>query len=447
MKQTLAATALLFITQVASAATAQQVAPQSIIYVIGDGMGMEYITAYRHFVDDPATEEIEETLFDRYFVGTSATHPHGHELVTDSAAGATALSAAIKTYNGAIGVDIDKQPVETLLERAKTLGYSTAMVTTSQINHATPASFAAHIDSRQKYDEIADQYLDNRIAGKPWVDVLIGGGEKYFKREDRDLVAGFTALGYQYADSFALLDRIEAAPALALLADKGLPFAIDAPPANRLAVMTSKALALLPKNKPFFLLVEASEIDWCGHANDIACAMGEMHDAEQTLGVVSRYVSEHNNTVMVMTADHSTGGLSMGANGEYEWRASVVRGVKASAGELARELKEAGNTWPVKWQELTGITLSAEQQDTMAKQVKASVIANTEAEKNSAKTTLRSGILAAINTASATGWTTGGHTGGDVGVFAAGVNPEQFAGHQDNTAIALKLFTRLRPVQ
>ncbi|WP_339899858.1 alkaline phosphatase [uncultured Gilvimarinus sp.] len=446
MQQALAVMALCLITQAGSAAAAQA-EPQSVIYFIGDGMGMEYLTAYRHFADDPDTEQIEETLFDRYLIGSAATHPHGHELVTDSAAGATALSAGVKSYNGAIGVDPDKEPVETLLERAKQYGYSTAMVSTSQINHATPASFAAHVDSRQKYDEIADQYLDNRIAGKPWVDVLIGGGQQYFKRDNRDLVEEFTALGYQYADTFAGLESIERAPALALLAPKGLPFAIDEPPANRLAVMTAKALALLPEDKPFFLLVEASEIDWCGHANDIACAMAEMRDAEQALQVLAHYVAAHQQTVMVATADHSTGGLSMGADGVYEWRASVVRGVKASANELVRKLQEAGSAWPAKWLELTAIELAPEQQTAIGPLVHALHGAETTADKNNAKTQLRAALLAVIDKASYTGWTTSGHTGGDVPVLAAGVDAEQFAGYQDNTAIAKKLFTRLHPVK
>lgn len=446
MKRLLAVMALSFSSLLCVAVSAEPAAPQSIIYIIGDGMGMEFISAYRHFADDPTTEPVENTLFDRYFVGTAATHPHGYELVTDSAASATALSAGIKTYNGAIAVDLDKQPVETLLERAKKHGYSTALVSTSQINHATPASFAAHVDSREKYDEIADQYLDNRFQGKPWVDVLIGGGQQYFKREDRDLVKGFTDLGYQYADTYAALEELNKAPVLALLAPKGLPFAIDQGPANRLAIMTRKALDLLPKDKPFFMMVEASEIDWCAHANDIACAMGEMRDAEEALRVALDYVAEHGNTIMLMTADHSTGGLSIGANDQYHWLASVVRGVKASANELARELKEADNHWQDKWQELTGINLDEAQQNKISQQVKASVKASTEAEKNAAKTELRETLLTAIDRASATGWTSNGHTGGDVPVFAAGINAKEFAGHQDNTDLAKKLFNRLQPV-
>lgn len=421
--------------------------PPSVIYFIADGMGMEYLAAYRHFADDPATEAVEPTLFDRYLVGTAATHPHGHERVTDSAASATALSAGVKTYNGAIGVDNNKQPVETLLERAKKLGYQTGMVSTSQINHATPASFAAHVNSRHQYNDIANQYLDNRIEGRPWVDLLIGGGEQYFKRPDRNLVSAFIDLGYQYADTFAALERIERAPVLALLAPKGLPYALDQAPANRLEIMTRKALALLAQQQPFFLLVEASEIDWCGHDNDIACAMAEMRDAEAALKVLTHYTHRQGNSLLVMTADHSTGGLSMGVNDIYQWRASVLHNIKGSGRELVKRLMAAEDKWPQKWHELTSMSLSQAQQQALTPIIKAATSAETASEQSTTQTALRRALLNVINRASATGWTTGGHTGGDVPVMAAGVNAQQFAGHQDNTAIARKLFTRLQSVE
>src|SRR5690606_16801796 len=143
----------------------------------------------------------------------------------------------------------------------------------------------------------------------------------------------FEKLGYRYAETFAGLENLTQAPALALLAPSGLPHAIDSKPDDRLAVMTRKALDLMPKNRPFFMLVEASQIDWCGHANDIACAMAEMADAEAALEVIKDYVDSHANTLVVVTADHSTGGLSMGADGEYAWRAEVVKKIQASAGK------------------------------------------------------------------------------------------------------------------
>lgn len=413
--------------------------PTSIIYVIGDGMGMEYLTAYRHFQDDPTTAALESTWFDRYLVGTASTHPDDVTQVTDSAASATALAAGIKTYNGAIGVDSQGQKVETLLERAKKRGYQTAMVATSQINHATPASFAAHIDSRQKYDEIADQYLERRYQGKPWVDILLGGGKQYFERDDRHLVDEFKALGYQYAGDFAGLDTLTRAPALALLADRGLPFAIDEPPADRLRVLTRKALELLEADKPFFLLVEASQIDWCGHANDIACAMREMADAEAALQAIEDYVGQHPQTLVVVTADHSTGGLTMGAEGEYVWRAEVVRGIKASANTLAAALV-AQKPWYATWQSLTGIELTNETKERFSRRLDEVHSAETEAVKNTAITALRAQVLAQIDRASATGWTTSGHTGGDVAVMALGAGAQAFAGQQDNTELARKLF-------
>jgi len=147
-------------------------APKNVIYMIGDGMGPAYTTAYRYFKDDPATKEVEGTVFDTILKGMAHTYPDDHTYVTDSAAGATALSSGHKSYNGAVAVDTDKKPVKTMLEMAKERGMTTALVVTSQINHATPASFTAHNESRYNYDDIANDYIDNKIAGKLPVDLM-----------------------------------------------------------------------------------------------------------------------------------------------------------------------------------------------------------------------------------------------------------------------------------
>ena len=127
--------------------------PKNIIMVIADGMGPAYTTAYRYFNDNPATELIEETIFDRLFIGTSSTYPASTSgLVTDSAASATALASGVKSYNGAIGLDVNKKRVQTVLEFAKIQGKKTGIVVTSQINHATPAAYLAHNESRQNYN-------------------------------------------------------------------------------------------------------------------------------------------------------------------------------------------------------------------------------------------------------------------------------------------------------
>ena len=162
--------------------------PKNMIIMIGDGMGPSYTTAYRYYKNNPETEEIEQTVFDRLLVGMSSTYPapvSGY--VTDSAASATALSTGFKTYNGAIAVDLDKQPLTTIMEMAKQVGLSTGVAVSRQVNHATPAAFLAHNEHRRKYVQIAEGYLDSDA------DVILGGGQKYFSDE---LLSEFTAKGY-----------------------------------------------------------------------------------------------------------------------------------------------------------------------------------------------------------------------------------------------------------
>lgn len=434
---------LLLLFAVFSTAVSANEKKPNIILVVGDGMGMEYIAAYRHFGDDRSTETVEPTLFDQWLVGTASTEPDGLDLVTDSAASATALAAGVKTYNGAIGLDINKQPVETLLERTKVHGYNTGLVATSQVNHATPASFAAHTESRNNYAEIANQYFDNRHREMPYIDLIMGGGRQYFIREDRNLVEEFRRAGYQYIDTLESLDKLSKLPALALLADDGMPHAIDSDVSNRLAQMTSKALQLMGSDKPFFLLVEASQVDWCGHANDIACAMAEMTDAEKTLDIIRRYIDQHPDTLVVVTADHSTGGLSMGARGHYRWSPLAIRGVKASAGVIAGQLINGGDTWISFWKALTSIPLDSQSSKRLQNAIDDVLRGKNDAQKAAAIAALKKQVLATIDAASGTGWTTTGHTGGDVPVMAYGKHSDIFRGHGHLTHFAERLFSLL----
>ncbi len=403
-------------------------APKNVIYMIGDGMGPAYTTAYRYFKDDPTTKQIETTVFDTILTGMARTYPDDHTYVTDSAAGATALSSGHKSYNGAIAVDTDKKPVKTMLEIAKERGMTTALVATSQINHATPASFATHNESRRNYDAIANEYIDNKIAGKLPVDLMLGGGTQYFVREDRNLVDEFKAAGYQYSDDIKNLGQITQVPALGLYAPMGLPFALDAN-SNHLTQLTAKAFDLLDgQNKDgFFVMIEGSQIDWCGHANDVACAMAEMDDFAQSIEKAKAYIDKNPDTLLVVTADHSTGGLTLGAHGQYKWDTEVIKGVKATAVELTKQLLAADDLEPI-WRANTGIEY------TPANKVKL------EQAKKMGETALNLAIKSIISDASFTGWTTGGHTAVDVQVFAYGKGSEHFNGAQNNTDIADKLI-------
>lgn len=418
----------------------------NIIFLVGDGMGVAYTGAYRLFQDDLTTPQLETTIFDEMLVGMATTYPDDHSLVTDSAAAATALASGVKTFNGAIGVNSQHQPTTSILDKARTLGYLTGIAVTSQVNHATPAAFVAHLDSRDDYDDIANQYVDLRINNKPKVDLILGGGQEYFIRADRNLIKEFETLGYSYQSDIAALGQIKKLPAIGLFAKVGMDSALGNEHPLRLTEMTEKALALLqasaqenkPK-KPFLLMLEASQIDWCGHANDIACAMGEMQDMAATMKLIKQFIDKNPNTIFVATADHSTGGLSIGAHEQYRWNANVVRQIKATGPNIARQLLANPQTWRAVWQTLTQIKLTDDEQKAMD-----AILAQVNEASNKVMVAkLSSQSLAYIDKYSVTGWTTKAHTGEDVQIFSYGKNRNNFMGAMDNTDIAKKLMKYL----
>ena len=416
----------------------------NIIFLIGDGMGVAYTSAYRLFQDNLATPELDKSIFDEMLVGMATTYPDDHNQVTDSAAAATALATGIKTYNGAIGVNSDHAPIASVLDRARELGYLTGVAVTCQVNHATPAAFIAHSDSRQSYEAIADQYIDLKINGKPKVDLIFGGGKEYFLRKDRNLVKEFEAQGYKSADDINSLSKIKKLPVLGLFSNGGLTPSVESDHPLRLAEMTQKSLELLTQKsaqqKPFLLMLEASQIDWCGHANDIACAMGEMRDMAETMKIIKRYIDSNPNTIFIATADHSTGGLSLGAKGRYQWDVQVVRNIKATAPTIARQLLASKAGWKAVWQSLTQIKLNEEEQKTLG----ALVMQANETNQELMSGQIVSHVLSYVDKYTSTGWTTKGHTGEDVQIFSYGKGKETFQGAMDNTDIAKKLFSYLK---
>lgn len=228
---------------------------KNIIFLIGDGMGTSYTSAYRYMKDDPSTKGMDKTVFDPYLVGAQMTYPDDDKQnVTDSASAATAMSAGVKTYNAAIAVDPEQKEVKTVLEQAKENGKSTGLVATSEITHATPAAFGAHDISRKNMDAIADDYYDELINGKHKVDVLLGGGKSNFVREGRDLTKEFQKAGFSYVTDRSSLLADKNQQVLGLFADGGLDKLIDRSAATpSLAEMTNTAIDRLSSNdKGFF---------------------------------------------------------------------------------------------------------------------------------------------------------------------------------------------------
>ena len=428
-------------------------APKNIIMVIGDGMGPTYTTAYRYFNDNPKTEVIEETVFDRHLKGLSSTYPAAVSgVVTDSAASGTALATGVKSYNGAIGVDVNKNNVQSVLEWAKIQGKATGVVVTSQINHATPAAYLTHNESRKNYNAIADSYIDNDIKA----DLYFGGGLQYFIREDRNIVNEFKEAGFHYIDNYQDLTNLpKNKPVLGLFADVGLPWALDDTNKHRLSAMTKAAVHhlidfqenLSEQKQGFFMLIEASQIDWAGHVNDVSSAMAEMDDLAKTLEYLEHFVEHHPDTLVIVTADHSTGGLTLGAKGKYEWQPEKLRSMQHSPTYIAKQLLKNEITSNITTK-LFNFELSNDDIELLIHSKNTAVINNdTKIQKLKGMPILEFSLSLTvkkiINKYSNTGWTSGGHTAIDVPVFSFGKQSELFIGQQDNTDIAKKIFLLL----
>lgn len=279
--------------------------PKNIILMIGDGMGLTQITAGLY-------SNGKSLNLDKFPVtGLIKTHSASH-LITDSGAGATAFSCGCKTFNGAIGVCADKNPCLTILEQAEQQGIATGLVATSSITHATPASFIAHVPDRGDAQAIAAFFLQTDI------DLFIGGGLKYFNErtaDQRNLVQELTTKGYAVSTySEKKLSEINPTPEKPFIwfAAREEPESVDKgrdylPPATRLSVDFLKKRS----EKGFFLMVEGSQIDWACHANDATRAVREMLDFDAAIGEALRFAEADGHTLVVVTADHETGGMAL----------------------------------------------------------------------------------------------------------------------------------------
>jgi alkaline phosphatase len=281
--------------------------PKNIILMIGDGMGISQISAGLYSNNN----RLELERFP--VIGLHKSYS-ADNLITDSAAGATAFSAGVKTYNGAIGVDTDTMPVTTILEMAEAAGMPTGLVATSSIVHATPASFYAHARFRKNYEEIAADLLDTDI------DLFIGGGAKFFERRETDTRNLSEELRGRGVDVSSFLTTemkdigVDRAKRLAYYTADGEPLPQSQgrnylPDAARLAV--NQLSARDSTDSGFFLMIEGSQIDWGGHANDSEYIISEMLEFDRTIGEVLNFAQRDGETLVIVTADHETGGYAI----------------------------------------------------------------------------------------------------------------------------------------
>ncbi|MBY7144620.1 alkaline phosphatase [Virgibacillus sp. NKC19-3] len=392
---------------------------KNIIYMIPDGFNADYATNYRLYKE-------EDVVWDEHMKGMYTTHS-ADSSITDSAAAGTAMATGYKTNNGVIGLDPEERELETILEASQESGMAAGLVATSTITHATPASFASHVKDRNNETAIAPQLLENEV------DVLLGGGKNNFlpgseggNQESNHLIDQASDQNYAFVETRdALQDAeidIEAGEKLlGLFADDAL-----APEMHRdetkepsLADMTESAIGSLEEGEDgFFLMVEGSQIDWAGHANDAAWAMQDIAAFEAAVEEAIAFAEEDRETLVVVGGDHETGGMTvgMGENPEMNVDPSVLKNVTATGDHMASALNSDRSNINEVIGTYTDFELSESEIQTIRNADDAA-----------------SAFNQVISDRASIGWTSTNHTGVNIPVYAYGPQAADFTGHLDNT--------------
>lgn len=423
--------------------------PKYIILFIGDGMA----TPQRMIAEEFSLKSGYGKLLINHFPFHATTRTVStNSLVTDSAAAGTAIACGTKTANGRIGVDPKGKKLESVAELAKKKSYQVGIISTMVINHATPASFYGHRHSRQQYYELGLDLIESGF------DLFAGGGirqvSKNFKGPKPDIYGLARKKGYRtITDKKEFLALKPGSGRIIYSAAPGyMPAAMDTPPTGTtLAEMTAKALELLKNPKGFFLMVEGGTIDVYGHANEAAANLREVLALDQAVKAAVDFMKKHpEDTLIVVTGDHETGGMTMGFAGSgYSMSTERLAFQKVSAGAFAKIVKDAQKknknfSFADAQKLLTrafGFKFSGDpKKDPMvlsAAQIKL-------LEDGFKKKKLAHAAKNVMSQKAGIGWTTGSHTALPVLTTSIGVQAQRFTGFIDNTDIAKKLKELLR---
>ncbi len=307
--------------------------PKNIILLISDGMSLTQVSTYRLLKGGPN----ERIAVDKFPVsGIVLTHSE-NAIVTDSASSATAFSTGRKTNNGALGLDKDNKILENFTEIINRYGYVSSLISTSEITHATPAAYASHVDLRWKTDEISLQMMESNVM------TILGGGRHFFLPED---------LGGKRSDGLNLLEQMESSrtvmtekkeldsfdysnlgKVVGLFADEALRD--KEKPENHVFEPSSSEMLNFAINrsekfnengcKGFFIMLEGSQVDWAGHANDLNYLKREMQDFDEAVELALDYATQNPDTLVIATADHETGGLLIESSSPTDYTAPEVK--------------------------------------------------------------------------------------------------------------------------
>lgn len=418
---------------------------KNVIFFVTDGMGPASLSLSRSFRQYTQDLPMDDVLnLDKYLIGSSRTRSSS-SLITDSAAGATAFSCGLKSYNGAIGVNSEKKPCGTLLEGAKLLGYHTGLVVTTRMTDATPAAFSSHVDYRFQEDLIAQQQLGDYPLGRS-VDLMLGGGRTHFyppsadekfgthgsRQDGRNLIQEAQDDGWQYVGSRQEFEQLKlgrnvSLPLLGLFADYDIPFEIDRnheeyPSLEEEAITAITALTEATKHsdKGFFLLIEGSRIDHAGHQNDPSAQVREVLAFDKAFEAAVNFAKNSDaETILISTSDHETGGLAVARQvtkdyPHYVWYPKILAQAKHSGEYLSKQLlafkvekKEDQRSFIEKkiFQEGLGIA------DYTEEDVKV-LLTSSDASEIGSKLNDMVSFRAEI------GWSTHGHSSVDVNIYA-----------------------------
>ncbi|CAE6472144.1 unnamed protein product [Rhizoctonia solani] len=424
---------------------------KNFILTIPDGFGPASEVFARDFVqwNNTATGWNRQLGSDTIQIGSIRTRS-SDSFVTDSAASATAYSCAIKTYNGAIGIDEDGNPCGTVLEAAKRAGLKTGLVVTSRITHATPASFASHIYDRDQEDIIAEQLIGDQPLG-PVVDLVLGGGLAFFwpntttgssRKDSRDLIAEAKKAGYNAFTNRAGFDALGGGksaklPYLGVFTPGHMSYEVDRDPKLEpsLLEMTKTALETLKRatkdsKKGYFIMVEASRIDHAGHSNDLIGHLHEIIMYNEVVDYLKKWVDDNDDTVLIGTADHECAGLTLGGivtTGEYQYNPAPLASAKHSSSYLASQWAKYNGSDPDNYLldlfKQYGINDANSTEIAVAKERKSSASFN---DIHFGQSLTRRALVK---------WSTLGHTAVDVNLIGYGPNSERLAGNRDNTEV------------